>query len=246
MWPANSIASPVVNISVTRHCYERICRLLGIFPVTQRHLGTTHQEFALLSRRNLTQSFVHNQILHAWVGIANRHDSHLRFSRGMLGIPAIKSAGNRKLRRPIQVLDNRVGRSVTPCLNRSHWQGFTAKQADPKLRIMARLQEAKLLHKNRGGRNRKPHGQIIVFYEAVRLDEFLLRWTANASAALPRNKHVKRRQIESHVEHLRQSVLFGHFIAFNHVVEERDDVPLSDSNTLRCAGTSRRKEQVSQ
>src|SRR6267154_3884241 len=246
MWAANSIASPVVNISVTRHCYERICRLLGIFPITQRHLGPAHQEFALLSWRNLTQSFVHNQILHAWVRIANRHDSHLRFSRGTLGVPTIESAGNRKLRWPIQILDNRVWRSVTPCLNRDHRQRFTAKQANPKLRIMAGLQEAKLLHKHRSGRNRKPYGQIVVSYEAVRLDEFLLRRTANASAALPRNKHVKRRQIESHVEHLRQSVLFGHFIAFNHVVEEGNDVPLSDSNTFRRAGTSRRKEQVSQ
>jgi len=77
----------------------------------------------------------------------------------------------------------------------------------------------------------KPHGQIIVSYELSGLMSSF-ETTANASTALPRNKHVKRRQIESHVEHLRQSVLFGHFIAFNHVVQKGDNVPLSDSNTF--------------
>jgi len=118
--------------------------------------------------RNLTQSFVHT-ILHARVGIANRHDSHFRFSPN-LGIPAIKSAGNRKLVGPYKFSTISLAQRHTMPEQRSPAR-FTAKQANPKLRIMARLQEAKLLHKNCGGRNRKPHGHVIVSYEAVRLDE---------------------------------------------------------------------------
>jgi hypothetical protein len=60
--------------------------------------------------------------------------------RRNLIVPSINGTTDRQLSRPINVFNDRIGRSRTPVAHDFNWQSFPTKQAQPKVWIQAGLE----------------------------------------------------------------------------------------------------------